>query len=52
MASSPVSATAIKKDPKTGMLMIDQAKMLKVLGGVAAHQQSQIDALASKRRKG
>ena len=52
MASSPVTATAIKKDPKTGMLMIDQAKMLKVLGGVAAHQQSQIDALASKRRKG
>jgi hypothetical protein len=52
MASSPVTATAIKKDPRTGMLMIDQSKMLKVLGGVAAHQQNQIDALARQRRKG
>lgn len=52
MASNPVTATAIKQDPKSGMLMIDQSKMLKVLGGVAAHQQNQIDALARTRRKG
>lgn len=51
MAANPITATAVKKDPATGLLMIDQSKMLKVLGGVAAHQQSQIDTLASRLRK-
>jgi hypothetical protein len=50
MAANPVTATAVKRDPRTGLLMIDQSKMLKVLGGVAADQQDQIDAL--RRRKG
>lgn len=47
MAANPVTATAIKKDPRSGMLMIDQSKMTKVLGGVVADQQRQIDSLAA-----
>lgn len=47
MAANPVTATAVKRDPNTGLLMIDQSKMTKVLGGVVADQQRQIDSLAA-----
>lgn len=47
MAANPVTATAVKKDPRSGLLMIDQSKMTKVLGGVVADQQKQIDQLAA-----
>jgi hypothetical protein len=59
MAANPVTATAVKQDQRTGLLMIDQGKMTKVLGGVVADQQSQIDGLkaslaviAAKRKSG
>lgn len=45
MAANPVTATAVKRDPATGMLMVDQGKMTKVLGGVVANQQTEIDKL-------
>lgn len=45
MAANPVTATAVKRDPATGMLMVDQGKMTKVLGGVVANQQAEIDKL-------
>ena len=47
MAANPVTATAVKRDPATGLLMVDQGKMTKVLGGVVANQQQQIDQLAA-----
>jgi hypothetical protein len=47
MAQNPVTATAVRKDPRSGLLMIDQGKMTKVLGGVVADQQQQIDGLAA-----
>jgi len=47
MAANPVTATAVKRDPRSGLLMIDQGKMTKVLGGVVADQQRQIDGLAA-----
>lgn len=47
MAQNPVTATAVKRDPATGLLMVDQGKMTKVLGGVVANQQQQIDQLAA-----
>jgi|GEM_PF-2759751 len=59
MAQNPITATAVKRDPATGLLMLDQGKMTKVLGGVAASQQAEIDqlkaslaAIAAKRKAG
>jgi len=45
MAQNPVTATAVKRDPATGLLMLDQGKMTKVLGGVVSNQQREIDSL-------
>jgi hypothetical protein len=47
MAKNPVTATAVKQNPENGMLMLDQGKMTRILGSVAASQQDQIDGLAA-----
>jgi hypothetical protein len=42
MASDPVAATAVKRDPQTGMLMLDGNKMLKLhSAGLSSLQQQQ-----------
>jgi hypothetical protein len=55
MASDPVAATAVKRDPKTGMLMLDAAKMTKLNSAGIASLQRQVDSLAkalAKSKKG
>lgn len=48
MERNPVTATAVRKDPDTGLLSLDRDKLLKVLAGTSSAQQEQIDDL--KRR--
>ncbi len=50
MARDPVASTAIDKDPKTGLLMIDKDKGMKVVMGSLASLQHQVDALKGKRK--
>lgn len=45
MAADPVAGTAVKKDPKTGMLMLDRDKLLKLNSASVASLQKQIDQL-------
>lgn len=47
MAQNPVTATAVRQDPRTGMLVLDQGKLTKVLAGSVANLQQQIDAMRS-----
>lgn len=44
MAKDPIASTAIKVDPKTGMMAIDRDKALKLVMGSLADLQSQVDA--------
>jgi hypothetical protein len=50
LARDPVASTAVKKDPKTGMLALDKDKSLKLVMGGLASVQEQIDRL--EKRKG
>jgi len=43
MQKSPVAATAVKQDSPDGLRSIDIPKYTKVLGGIAASQQEQLD---------
>jgi hypothetical protein len=52
MAANPVTATAIIKDPKTGLLAIDTNKALKVTMGGLADLQEQVDAMKKPRKAG
>lgn len=52
MAKSPVAATAVEKDPNTGMLALDRDKMLKVVAGGVASLQQQVDGLMARRLRG
>lgn len=55
MAADPVAGTAVKRDPQTGMLMLDAAKMTKLNSAGIASLQRQVDSLAkalAKRGKG
>lgn len=45
MAADPVSRTAVKKDPGTGLLTLDRDKMLKLHGAGLASVQKQLDEL-------
>jgi hypothetical protein len=49
MAKNPVTATAVRKDPATGMYTIDRDKALKVVMGSLADLQSDLDARSSAR---
>jgi len=50
MAENPITGSAVKKDPGTGLLMIDQAKATKLnsagLGYLAAKQREQAEEIA------
>jgi len=45
MEKSPIAATAVRKDPQTGLRSLDRDKLIKVQGGILASQQKQIDDL-------
>lgn len=45
MEKSPIAATAVRKDPQTGLRSLDRDKLIKVQGGILASQQRQIDDL-------
>lgn len=47
MQKSRVAATAVKEDPATGMREIDIPKYTKVIGGIVADQQDQLDEMRS-----
>lgn len=47
MAADPVASTAVKRDPATGMLMLDGAKMTKLNSAGIASLQQQVDGLAA-----
>jgi hypothetical protein len=47
MAQNPVTATAVEKDPQTGMLALDRDKLQKVTAGGVASLQGQVDELRS-----
>lgn len=49
MATNPVTATAVKQDPESGLLMLDRDKALKVAMSGVASLQGQLDKL--KKRK-
>lgn len=48
MAADPMSATAVKRDPGTGMLTIDRDKAQKLTMGIVASQQRQLDQLRAE----
>jgi hypothetical protein len=43
MEKSPIAATAVRRDPQTGLRSLDRDKLIKVQGGILASQQKQID---------
>ena len=45
MAADPVAATAVERDPQTGMLTLDRDKLAKVTSGGVADLQQQMDQL-------
>ncbi len=45
LEKNPITATTVKKDPKTGMRMVDMAKLVKVQSTEIAHLQNQIDGI-------
>lgn len=45
MAADPVAATAVKRDDKSGMLMLDNAKLAKLHSASIASLQDQVDTL-------
>lgn len=50
LEKDPVAATALTKDPQTGLLAIDKSKGLKLVMGGLSDVQRQIDELKAKRR--
>jgi hypothetical protein len=47
LAADPIASTAVKKDPQTGMLVLDGAKMTKLNSSGIASLQRQVDSLAA-----
>jgi hypothetical protein len=50
MKANPIAATAIVKDPQTGMLAIDKTKGLKLVMGGLADLQRQVDQMKGRAR--
>lgn len=49
MAQDPIAATAVMKDPNTGLLMLDRAKLSKLQSAGIASLQRQVDELRAGR---
>lgn len=45
LEKNPITATVVKEDPKSGMKMVDMAKLVKVQSTEIAHLQEQIDEM-------
>jgi hypothetical protein len=52
LEKNPITATTVKKDPKTGMRMVDMAKLVKVQSTEIAHLQEQMNELKYGGRRG